>query len=30
MAEAGLPEDAVPVLRQFFDQAATFMMNRPG
>jgi len=30
MAEAELPDDAVPILRQFFEQAATFMINRPG
>jgi hemoglobin len=27
--ESGLPEDAAAVLRAFFDQTATFMMNRP-
>lgn len=29
MAEAALPASAVPVLTQFFDQVATFMINRP-
>jgi hemoglobin len=29
MAEAKLPEQVVPVLRQFFANTATFMINRP-
>ncbi len=29
IAEAQLPEAAVPVLRQFFHDAATFMINHP-
>ena len=28
IAEANLPPDAVPVLRQFFADAATFLINR--
>ena len=27
---AGFPEDVTSVLRSFFDQTATFMINRPG
>ena len=30
MAEAELPPQAVPVLRGFFDDAATFLVNRAG
>ena len=29
MAEANLPEQVVPVLRQFFANTATFMINQP-
>ena len=29
LAEADLPADAVPPLRQFFHDAATFMINHP-
>lgn len=29
LAEAELPADAVPALRQFFHDAATFMINHP-
>jgi len=30
LAEAALPDDVSVVLRSFFDQAATFMINTPG
>lgn len=30
LEQASLPEDAVKLLREFFDAMATFMMNRPG
>jgi hemoglobin len=30
MAEVELPQQAVPVLRRFFEDAATFMINQPG
>ena len=29
LAEANLPEQAMPPLRKFFHEAATFMINRP-
>ncbi len=29
LTEAALPEAALPALRRFFDEAATFMINRP-
>ena len=29
LAEANLPEQAIPPLRKFFQEAATFMINRP-
>jgi truncated hemoglobin YjbI len=30
LAEVALPEKVVPVLRQFFADSATFMINQPG
>ena len=30
LAEAELPPEAIPPLRKFFHEAATFMINRPG